>query len=184
MSEERSPGQNTDRPAPVAEPRFIPCSFCPGLEIIGLQSEIRRKGKTQKSDRFETKTSCWTGQPPPHTLTPGPSSVLTYMWRGTVLGAGHSGNSQGHQAMNVVRAGRRVSSTVSQCRQSPHLLVVFTSQTTPLKRLTLLPGTYRVVVRTRYEKNAYEAFGSVPGTWCAEMKPKWAGLGSFPVCGP
>lgn len=87
------------------------------------------------------------------------------------------------KAMAVVRAGRRVGSTVSQCRQSPHLLVVFTSQTTPLGGFSLLPGTYRVVVRTRYGKNVYEAFGSEPGTRCAEMMPKWAGLGSSPVCG-
>lgn len=78
-----------------------------------------------------------------------------------MLGVGHSGKFKAtgpkKKAMAVVRAGRRVGSTVSQCRQSPHLLVVFTSQTTPLGGFTLLPGTYRVVVRTRYGKNVYEA---------------------------
>lgn len=36
------------------------------------------------------------------------------------------------KAMNVVRAGRKVGSTVSHCRQSSCLLVVFTCQTTRL----------------------------------------------------
>lgn len=34
---------------------FFPLFFFPGLEIIGLQSEIRRKGNNQKRNQFEQR---------------------------------------------------------------------------------------------------------------------------------
>lgn len=44
-----------DVTAPGTELPFFPLFFFPGLEIIGLQSEIRRKGNNQKRNQFEQR---------------------------------------------------------------------------------------------------------------------------------
>lgn len=115
---------------------IIPCSFCPGLEIIGLQSKIGEKKTARKVTGLnKDKLLDWTTAPYPHHGGHQVSStrcgeVPCWGW-GTV--GTFKATRPREKAMNVVRAGRRVSSTVSQCRHSPHLLVVFTSQTTPLR---------------------------------------------------
>lgn len=76
---------------------FFPLFFFPGLEIIGLQSEIRREGNDQKRNQFEQKRVAQRQTPPPRsTPLPQPCShqelLLT---RG--LHAGRCGNIAGHQ---------------------------------------------------------------------------------------
>lgn len=44
-----------DVTVPGTELPFFPLFFFPGLEIIGLQSEIRRKGNNQKRNQFEQR---------------------------------------------------------------------------------------------------------------------------------
>lgn len=44
-----------DVPVPGTELPFSSLFFFPGLEIIGLQSEIRRKGNNQKRNQFKQR---------------------------------------------------------------------------------------------------------------------------------
>lgn len=44
-----------DVTVPGTELPFFPLFYFPGLEIIGLQSEIRRKGNNQKRNQFEQR---------------------------------------------------------------------------------------------------------------------------------
>lgn len=77
----------------------------------------------------------WTTPSPPY-LHPGAikcphlTGEAPCWWWGTV--GTFKATRPREKAVNVVRVGRRVGSTVRHCRQSPHLLVVFTSQTIPL----------------------------------------------------
>lgn len=75
---------------------FIPRSLCPGLEIIGLQSEIRRKENSQKSDRFEQdKLLDWTTVLYPH---PGAIKCPQLDVERYHVGGGAQWEIQGHRA--------------------------------------------------------------------------------------
>lgn len=64
---------------------FFPLFFFPGLEIIGLQSEIRRKGNNQKRNQFEQRQMTGLEQLPPPPPAP---AAMQYSYLDVVLCAG------------------------------------------------------------------------------------------------
>ena len=76
-------------------PFFFPLFFFPGLEIIGLQSEIRRKGNNQKRNQFEQRQV--TGREnSPHLPLPCCDATLLPRCGSACWGGGRAGHNRGH----------------------------------------------------------------------------------------